>query len=926
MKKNHLHRSVRPHVIAAAAALLCSSTWATITPTGNTNAWPGNPAIGPGDTDLGNVGLFVGNDGTGTLTADGGSFLRTGALLIGPSGSGSGNGTVLFTGAGTRIELVGDGFSDGVINRLGVGEWGRGVLTVADGAVLDGRAAAAACVGVNHFCNNFIGNAAGSDGTFTVTGAGSQASFLRGFLVGGLAVFRPPIDSFTFGTPGGTTQGRVNVLDGGRLTTEGASMGLAPGGSSPLGTERSFADVVIRGAGSTWVVTEGVLEARDAFFNMANHRNAWATTTIDQGGRLELQGSDTRFSGVTVGNNGGRADMAVRGVGSVVTFTQRNGTVQVGRRSGSVGQLDITAGGTITNAFYSSVGRDGGFGTLNVDGAGSVLLLNQTTTAAANGVSGAAAMDIGRNGGTGVVNVTNGSDIAIFANQGTTNGLGLSLGRDAASSGTLNIGSGGVVALQADSSAPGTAGETWNPFVRVGRDGNGVLNISGGGQLLLKGDAVSTVDFTRRTSLFIGGSGDTSIGGRGIASVSGAGSQIVVSGSDAYIGIGHGPLASGNVTVSNQGRLAATILGVGNYSGTGVLRLDNARVDLSGQFTGSGEFGAALVVGAQTGAVGNAQLLNGSVIRIENLAGTTTGGFAIGGSRTLNGGDGSVSLSGGSRIEVLMPAGVGGGTVGRTGSGLLRLSGGSSVDLGSTTFTVGTFAGSDGTVIATEGSTISAGWVGVGRRYDTAAGTSFDGGTGTMVLNGATLFAQDVVIGTNGFLGGSAGSIVVSGSVTNYGTFAPGSSPGTFTIEGSFVGGAGSRLVLEVQADGQGGFLTDLVQFGGSVDLGATAIEFRFLGDTNPNAFQDAGGFEIDTFLLQADGQGGYGGLDEALFEAVNFSASAEAYTIASFEFSAESGASFVATPVPEPGSWALLAAGLAAVAGLARRRRSEPE
>lgn len=907
--------------LAVAAALLAVGAQAAISTSGNTNAWPGNGTIGPGDTDLGNVGVFVGNGGPGSLLADGGSFLRAGALLIGPSGAGNGDGVVLLTGSGTRLELIGDGFSDGVVNRLGVGEWGRGVLTVADGAVLDARADAAACLGQFHYCNNFVGNAAGSDGSFTVTGAGSQASFLRGFYVGGLAVFHPPIDSFTFGTPGGTTQGRVHVLDGGLLTTEGATMGLAPGGSSPTGTERSFAEMVIRGAGSTWAVTEGVLEPRDAFFNMAHHRNAWATTTIDQGGTLSVQGSDNRYSGVSVGTVGGRADMRIDGAGSGIVYTQRNGVLHVGRGAGTVGTLDIRAGGTVGGGAYAAIGRDGGFGTLNVDGAGSVLSLTGTFTAAANGATGTATMDIGRAGGFGVVNVTQGGRIEVITTEATSNGNGMSLGRDANSSGTLNIGTGGIVQLSSTSVAPDSIGEAWNPFVRIGRDGSGTLAITGGGQLLVDGGAVSTPSHTRRTSLFIGGSGDTTIGGRGVATVSGAGSQIVVSGSDAYIGIGHGPLSSGNVTVSNQGRLAATILGVGNYSGTGVLKLDNARVDLAGQFSGVGEFGAALVVGAQSGAVGNLQLVGGSVIRIDNQAGTTGGGFSIGGSRTLSGGDGTVSLGGGSRIEILMPAGTGGGTVGRTGSGLLRLSGGSSVDVGSGAFTVAANAGADGTVIATDGSTITAGWVGVGRRYDTASGTDLDGGTGTLVLNGATLYADDVVIGSNGFLGGSAGAIVVSGSITNYGIFAPGSSPGTFTIGGSFVGGAGGRLVLEVQADGQGGFQTDLVRFDGAADLDAMAIEFRFLGDTDPNAFQASGGFGVATFLQQADGQGGWAGLDPQALDGAAFSARADAYRFSSFAFTPAGGATFVAVAVPEPGTWALWLAGLALGGTLMRRR-----
>ncbi len=911
----------RLHSLALAAALTAGSAQAIVTVDGAVNVWPGGASVGPGDTDLGNVGLFVGNGAFGSLGVDGGSLLRSGSLLVGPSGSGNGNGAAVITGSGTRLELIGDGFADGVINRLGVGEWGRGSLTVSGGAVLDGRANAAACVGLYHYCNNFIGNAAGSDGTFTITGSGSQASFLRGFYVGGLAVFHPPVDGNTFGTPGGVTTGRVNVLAGGSLVTDNATLGLAPGGGSPTGTERSFAEATIAGPGSIWRVSGGTVEASAAFVETATHANAWATLTIRDGGTLRIEGDGNAYTWLHLTNNGGRTDARVTGAGSSVAFANQSGVLQVGRRLGSA-VLSVDGGALVDNVWYTSVGRDGSFGTLNIDGSGTLYRANGTATAAANGSSGVAVFDIGRGGGTGVVNVGNGARLELLATTATAGAPNFSLGRDAASSGTLNIASGGTVLLRADSVAPDTDGEAWNPFLRVGRDGQGTLTINGGGKLLVQGNAVSTPTHTRSTNIYIGGSGSTSNGGRGIARIAGIGSEMQVSGSDAYIGVGHGPLAAGQLTVSDQATVAATILGVGNFGGTGVMRLDNASAVLTGQYSGQSRQGAALVVGAGSGAVGNLSAVNGSVITLAN-PGANGGGVTIGGSRSVSGGDGVMSLSASTLTLNYAATENTGISVGRSGSGLLRLQNGSTVDLGGSRLVVGAESGSDGTLIASGGSSIlNAGWVGVGRAKASGGG-DVDGGTGTMVLNSASLWAQDVVIGTNGYLGGSAGSIHVSGSVVNHGTFSPGSSPGEFTIDGAFVAAAGSRMILEVADNGSGGFVTDHVRFNGSADFGSLQIEFRFLGDTDPNAFQASGGFAIDTFLQQSNGAGGWGGVALEALGGVTFSARADAYTFSSFAFSAVDGATFMAVAVPEVGTWLQMAAGLLGLGWSIRRRAS---
>ena len=931
----------RSPIAWAVVLLMASGAHAAVTSVGNVAVAPLAQPLGPGDTVLPTSAAWIGarwvGAGIGGLTVDGGSFLQLAHLGFGAGGTGA-VGTGLITGPGTAVQLVGDGASPNQVQRLQVGNFGNAELTVSGGALLDTRLNQAPCLLAFHYCDAFIGSAAGDTATLKLTGAGTRVNIGQNLFVAhpGLAIQH--LDGYTHGVPGGTTRSTVNVTAGAVLSTDRAQVGTRHWSTNATGFERNFAEVNVNGAGSRWVLTGGQTVLNHATGQVgeggagiltANDSNAWATLNVSNGGVIEIQGSNDAFNYLNLthggtsrsGLAGGRTDMVITGAGSQLLFSSQAGVLQVGRARGTA-TLQVVNGGSVDGAYYLSVGRDAASGTLNIDGAGSFVRLDNWVNAVVNaGTANNALAQIGRSG-TGTVNVSNGGQLLIEGRQFLNGGTSLQLGFGAASSGTLNIdGAGSLVKLQSFSVlAGGGPAEARNPHVSVGRDGNGLLNITNGGRLVLDGGAVSTPTDRRSTSFYVGGFSDTSVGGKGVATVSGAGSAVDVIGGDSFIGVGIGAQASGQLSVTAGAAVTGIGMAVGHSGGVGVLKVDNAALNFSGQQTAGNLAGAFLVIGSGGTGIGVATLGNGSVVTLSNM-GSAGAGVSLGGSRAFAGGDGSLTMTGGSRIEVHSQPGLNSVTIGREGTGFLRLRGGSSIDQVDGVMQVARDSGSDGTVILSEGSSITAGWVGVGASKTTTGDT--DGGTGTFVLINSTLNAGQIVVGTNGFLGGTG---TINGVVSNRGIFAPGNSPGRLEINGGFVAGAGSRLILEVESDGHGGFKTDELVFnaGQLLDLMHLKVEFRFLGTTDPTAFNNSGHFSTDTFFQVKDAQGGLGGLAPALFATAQFQASAESYTISNFSFDASATTQqFAAAPVPEASSTAMLLAGLVSLGWLARRRRA---
>lgn len=938
----------RPAMLAAAAALAMSLIGTPAAAQTRYYDYSGEVGTFPFDFfpidpfvsfyDMTGNGMTVGNSGFGSFSMYAGAWLKVDTLNVGTGGAANGN--VSVSGASARLEL------GGAQNyRLGIGNWGTGSLTVSAGALVDATLPPDGCAGATYWCASIVGAGAGSTGTLTVTGSGSEVRTLRSFTVGNAWV---NVDN-GFGTPGGTATAIVNVLDGGTLRTEQAVIATVPGGPGALGTERAVANVTIDGAGSQWIVTRNSVDNGAAFLSAGTQANGQATINITNGGKLIVDGTGSigPTDGIGLGFDG-RADLTISGIGSAVEVRATNPYINVGR-SGATGQGSFSVlAGASASAMFMNVGRNGARGDLLIDGAGSMVTLSGVGTP---GVAGTASAAIGRDGGIGFATVSNGgrlfitdggadsrpnvSSPAIFIGTGTVGATGS----------LLITGAGSTVEIVSNTLGPGPGvPDNYNPGVFIGRDAgtNGALTVAGGGKLLLTGNAVSTVSDSRSTFLNIGGYSDAVAGGYGVASVTGLGSEIRVSGSDPYIGIGRVG-STGQLDIADKGLVASTILHVGR-AGVGTLTMDDATLELSGQHTGNHVGGAALVIGV-LGGTGIASLTNGSRVTITNL-GSSGAAVALGGVSAFPLGTGSLSMTGGSRIEVFAASGLAVLQVARDGTGIVAMDQGSSIDIGDGSAYLGRTATGVGTVTLRGASSLNAGYVGIG------ATPGVDTGIGTLIVSdGSTVNASTVEIGARGLLGGNGGT--VNGDLIVRGTVSPGESPGRIRINGGVYTGTGSRLLLDVLANGEDSFsavvrgiinprgeLTpgyDIDQLvigaGSNFDFSGLTIVMNFLGKTNPIDFENSGGLDLDNFMRSANGDT-EGGLSTVFANGVHWTdvladadivawSSVGAYWGTELHFTGSSeGLTAVVSNVPEPATWALLLIGVSMLGLLSRRPR----
>ncbi|MBU8542619.1 MULTISPECIES: autotransporter domain-containing protein [Roseomonadaceae] len=839
----------------------------TLTMTG-ASAYTGNTYLRDGGFTIANggsvgsqhsvIGWMTGDDATATVTGAGSQWTNTGNLYVGNEG----NGTLNITDGGVVTSASG---------YVGTVSGSQGTLAI-DGTNSAWRMTGAFIAGYESGTNanvtisnggqlrsviGTLGDLAGSEGTLTVTGAGSSWE-----------AYNDSTDYAGFMNVGRLGTGTLTVADGGAVTayrlyigTEAGSTGTVAvsGQDSSIATEHRLY-VGTYGTG-TLTVSEGANVTADRI-NVAYLSGSTGTLNIGAAeGDLAVAPGSIVTNDIFLGAGNGRlvfnhTDSAgfelapnISGGGQIRQI--QGNTVLSGDNSGFAGDITITGGGlgitgtTNANALTMTGAQDAQLtvnGVLTTSSASIEAAANHASTVQVSGdgaswVSGS--VQLGRNAdSTGSVTI---SDRASFETQ---NGFYIGAG------GTFTVSGQGSSAF-IGSANRGLAAD-WNSSDGWLSADGGTISVSGGAHLRVDGGyigadttALATMNvsgagttFANDLNLYIGGTGNGT-SGRGQLSVtdgaivtsytaaigvdansvgavllSGEGTGFTVDTRSGYAGNlrvgfnGNGTLVArdgASVSAANMIQIAS------NAGSTGVFAIGALEGEAAAAAAGSIHAGTnGIVFGAGNGRLvinhtGTNYTLGANITAPVNTAGQIN---VLSGNTTLSGDiSGAVTLN-------------------KAGLGTLIL-------IGTNTYTGGTYINEGTLQIGNGGTTGSL----IGTIHNNAnlvfnrsdnylfpgtitgnGAVSFAGG-GTVFFEQADAYSGPVTVGAtsfvlaNGSTSGSTYTIGAEGTISGSGTIAglmvnsggraaPGYSPGTLSVAGNVTFNAGSTYEAEVWGDG----------------------------------------------------------------------------------------------------------------------------
>ena len=343
--------------------------------------------IGAGSTWTNSLQLFLGQSGTGTLSISGGGAVSNTDGYLGWGSDASGEVTV--SGLGSTWTNSGNLF----LSYSGTGE-----MSITDGGAVSNT-------------NGSIGFASDASATATVSGAGSTWTNSGSLIV----------------SNAGT--GALHITDGGTVSNTSGEVGCL-GGSEGTAT--------VSGAGSTWTNSD------DFYVGHAGTGEMSITNGAAVSSARGFLGDDEDSSGVAI----------VSGAGSTWTNTGvlyygHEGVLHVGREG--TGAMSITNGGAVSNTCGYVAEESSASGEVTVSGAGSTWTNSDS-------------LAVGYLG-TGTLSITDGG---VVTAAGT-----LTLGCDSSGDGTVNL-EGGSLTAEAMVAGDGAATFNWT---------GGTLGITGSGGL-----------------------------------------------------------------------------------------------------------------------------------------------------------------------------------------------------------------------------------------------------------------------------------------------------------------------------------------------------------------------------------------------------------------------------------------------------------
>jgi fibronectin-binding autotransporter adhesin len=688
--------------------------------------------------------LFVGRFGAGTLTIEsGGKVSNTNGFIALNS---TGVGSVQVTGAGSEWN-----------NNLAVlvGDGGTGTLLIESGGKVTSNVGSLALSGA-------IGYELDSQGTVTVTGAGSQWTNSSRLVVGVFGTGSLTIEnggqvSNTAGHVGSSSWGvgLVNVTGTGSVWTSSSGLevgrvgtgtltisngghvisnndavgGTVTGGSDAVGT------VTVTGTGSQWtsgqlrlgdmgtgtlIIEESGKVSNTSLVIIGDDADSDGTATVSGAGSewtiadsltvgddgvgmltIENGGSVANVEGQIAEQSGSHGEVVVTGVGSSWTNTN---SLSVGNRS--AGKLTVSNGGSVASYFGFVGWGDGSQGEVVVTGPDS----NWTNVGH---------LYLGfSEGATGKLTIENGGSLNITTDPfGTFGIIGYSSGTQGevlvtgigstwTNSGSLSVGLGGVGTMVIEN-----GGSVSNTFGFIGREtgSQGTVTVTGMGSTLILSDG----------HLIVGDEGTGEI------NITAGGTVASVQGVIARVSGSHGKVkVSGEGSTWTASGISSSFMSVG-YEGVGELVIENGGdIQSVGGYIGhfDGGQGTATVTGAGSSWTSSANLTLGG---FSGGPTTATGSLTVNDGGTVNVAD-TLRIHSGGTVH-LQPAGSINTVHFNPDGGILNLSGGKlkTDDINTTSSTSKiVLSGNSSTIeLTSDTSTFSGGVEGAGGFIKTGAGT-----------------------------------------------------------------------------------------------------------------------------------------------------------------------------------------------------------